>query len=727
MGDLPIGIGSVPTVCTKENLKAILKSLPNNKSPGRSRLPYEAYKYAGDSFHDYIYEFFVLIIKTGLIPSQWSINSIIPIHKRNDTALFKNYRPLGLSEALRKIFEAFINLAMDDLFKTEDYHYGYKKNFSTSDAAYDLNKKMEELRDQGILEDYVLFKLDIQSAFDRIDHGSLKEFLQTFIDDPFFRHIMLSLLMVQRVRLCLGAMTTFYKRLRRGIIQGSKLSPKVFLALLNWCLEAGSVAIPGYKYIYADDFLVLCKKEEAGLIKDLIVEKLDLIGLTLSSEKGKCADIEEDDKWLGFYISKAGLTTDGQINRNLLKASKQAAMLRSGGIFKNRIHTHIILRVWASRVLPVLEYGLNWHKPDKKSCTKVDLFIRREIRSLTGSPRYLPNEDLRIAFQSSSFYQRWEDLYARFINHRSFKDNKPSMAIILSKVPWAFKMEKNITKMVAEEPIMKKILLRTFIDPLPETALCLKCGEHHQHVNQHIQCRFKDFSPFLLNKPPSTITLKLTLPKTTIQLAATQLKYAKDLSIHLYTDASYCPVTHKSNGGVCLFNSSGTTKYYGFNNTHLQIRSSTRGEIATIVEAINRTALPKRVKVYTDSQNAIEAFEKYLDGTICYSKIDSIDLWLQLKKNVELIEIMKVDGHKDNKLNNFVDEVAHLGFDYSNSKLKKKGRIITLPRLENDKSHFKIFSLTQAIREKTLKRKDYLLECVDLGRWFALATAMAGG
>ena len=37
---------------------------------------------------------------------------------------------------------------------------------------------MKELRNKGVLQDYALFKLDIQSAFDKIDHGSLKEFLQ---------------------------------------------------------------------------------------------------------------------------------------------------------------------------------------------------------------------------------------------------------------------------------------------------------------------------------------------------------------------------------------------------------------------------------------------------------------------------------------------------------------------------------------------------------------------
>ncbi len=50
LGDLPIESRTVPAICTKENLFNILKSLPNIKSPGRSRIPYEAYKYAEEQF-----------------------------------------------------------------------------------------------------------------------------------------------------------------------------------------------------------------------------------------------------------------------------------------------------------------------------------------------------------------------------------------------------------------------------------------------------------------------------------------------------------------------------------------------------------------------------------------------------------------------------------------------------------------------------------------------------
>ncbi len=62
-------------------------------------------------------------------------------------------------------------------------------------------------------------------------------------------------------------------------------------------------------------------------------------------EPSKCADIVSDNIWLGFCISKDGLTAEKQLEQNLKKNELQDALLRSGGIFKKKINTKIILRV----------------------------------------------------------------------------------------------------------------------------------------------------------------------------------------------------------------------------------------------------------------------------------------------------------------------------------------------------------------------------------------------
>ncbi len=61
-------------------------------------------------------------------------------------------------------------------------------------------------------------------------------------------------------------------------------------------------------------------------------------------EPSKCADIVSVDIWLGFCISKDGLTAEKQLERNYRKT-------------------------------PVLEYGSNWHQPDAKLAKKVVCFL----------------------------------------------------------------------------------------------------------------------------------------------------------------------------------------------------------------------------------------------------------------------------------------------------------------------------------------------------------------
>ncbi len=182
LGDLPNGVGTAPEIFSRENLGKIINHLPNNKSPGKRKIPYGVFKYLPEDTINEVYECFCRIFKTGIVPSQWSINSIIAIHKRKDTANFDNYRPLGLSEAIKKIFEDLIGLAIEQLFIAEEFHYGYKKNCSTSDAAYDLDLKIKEMTANRTIDDYVLFKLDIKSAFDRLIHEAINKKLKI----PFY-------------------------------------------------------------------------------------------------------------------------------------------------------------------------------------------------------------------------------------------------------------------------------------------------------------------------------------------------------------------------------------------------------------------------------------------------------------------------------------------------------------------------------------------------------------
>ncbi len=81
-----------------------------------------------------------------------------------------------------------------------------------------------------------------------------------------------------------------------------------------------------------------------------------------------------------------GLPLERQINHNISKAKAASARLRKQGIFKGKLLQTILLRTFKSRIIPMLEYGINWQLPVKKEAEKIDKFIRNEIRQLDQIP-----------------------------------------------------------------------------------------------------------------------------------------------------------------------------------------------------------------------------------------------------------------------------------------------------------------------------------------------------
>ena len=53
------------------------------------------------------------ILKTGVYPDAWKLANVVPIHKKEDKQLIKNYRPISLLPICGKLFE---KLVFDSLY-----------------------------------------------------------------------------------------------------------------------------------------------------------------------------------------------------------------------------------------------------------------------------------------------------------------------------------------------------------------------------------------------------------------------------------------------------------------------------------------------------------------------------------------------------------------------------------------------------------------------------------
>ena len=107
---------------------------------------------------------------TGIIPDDWKLASVVPIHKKDEKGSVENYRPISLTSLIMKIFEKCIRQelsnACDELLDPRQHGFINAKSCTmqmvpfTYDLALTLNNKAKC--------DVIYF--DFAKAFDSVSH-----------------------------------------------------------------------------------------------------------------------------------------------------------------------------------------------------------------------------------------------------------------------------------------------------------------------------------------------------------------------------------------------------------------------------------------------------------------------------------------------------------------------------------------------------------------------------
>ena len=125
----------------KTDVQECLESLKSKRCEGYDRIPVCILADACDILLDPFCELFKKIYATGLLPEQWKVSKIIPIHKKGDKSKIENYRPIANLCSGSKVFEKLIlkqihyleNKNLLDL--TGKQQHGFKKQKSTATAG----------------------------------------------------------------------------------------------------------------------------------------------------------------------------------------------------------------------------------------------------------------------------------------------------------------------------------------------------------------------------------------------------------------------------------------------------------------------------------------------------------------------------------------------------------------------------------------------------------------
>ena len=270
---------------TINDIRDLLKGLNPNKSHGCDGISIRMLKLCGEGLAKPLFKIFTNCVSKKCFPDLWKKGNIIPIHKKDEKYLVKNYRPISLLPITGKLFEKVIfNNLYSHFFDNKiisDKQSGFRKGDSTVKqliaichniySAYDAFPPMEA---RGVF-------LDISKAFDKVWHQGLVFKLRNNGVNGNFLHLILDFLTNRVQRVNLEGVESTWHNVEAGVPQGSILGPLLFLVYINDLLEG----IQSNAFIFADDTSLF----HIGLnpVESSTVLNLDLANITTWANQWK--------------------------------------------------------------------------------------------------------------------------------------------------------------------------------------------------------------------------------------------------------------------------------------------------------------------------------------------------------------------------------------------------------------------------------------------------------
>jgi len=134
---------------TLDELQNVLKSMRNNKAPGKDNINVELFKYAGQTFLLRFLSFLNKIWNGQQPPKSWSQSLVIPIHKSGNRNNCDNYRGISLLNAGYKIFANIIRNKLYSYYEQilGEEQNGYRKGRSCCDGYFTMKILIEKHRE----------------------------------------------------------------------------------------------------------------------------------------------------------------------------------------------------------------------------------------------------------------------------------------------------------------------------------------------------------------------------------------------------------------------------------------------------------------------------------------------------------------------------------------------------------------------------------------------------
>ena len=246
----------------EETVRKTIQNLPSKNSCGLDGISSKLIKIIEPAIIKPL-TLFNQVLNTGIFPDELKIAKVIPLFKKDDPKLLKNYRPISLLPTTSKVVEKIIFTQLSTYFNENklifDNQYGFRPKHSTEYAGLELVDRIITQMDKK--EVPIKKFLDLSKAFDTIDHTVLLAKLRYYGIHDTALLLLKSYLNNRKQYVEFEDTKSEILPITIGVPQGSILGPLLFIIYINDFSQASNI----FKFImYADDTTLFSNLKSFG-------------------------------------------------------------------------------------------------------------------------------------------------------------------------------------------------------------------------------------------------------------------------------------------------------------------------------------------------------------------------------------------------------------------------------------------------------------------------------
>ena len=163
-------------------VKSIIQTMKTSSSCGLDNISSYVIKLAIDELVPVITHLINLSIRDKKFPTSWKISKVVPLHKKDEMILPKNFRPVSLLSVISKILEKAIFIQLFSYLEENSLihpsHHAYRPKHNTTTALIEMVDNWVEAFENDEITAVIL--CDQSAAFDVCDHKILLDKLKIY-------------------------------------------------------------------------------------------------------------------------------------------------------------------------------------------------------------------------------------------------------------------------------------------------------------------------------------------------------------------------------------------------------------------------------------------------------------------------------------------------------------------------------------------------------------------